>query len=478
MARTLMAAAGTLAALLVTALVSSERVSGQAAATAAGAAAATLDFDYFKARVQPIFTTKRDGNARCVSCHVEGTPMRLQPLMDGSETWSDDAARKNFAVISSRVIPGKPEISKLLIHPLAPAAGGDPHHDGGKHWTSKDDPEWQTLAAWVRGETLRPAAPRASASGKVRIIQTNSAGDNVHIIDPVTNTVVGQVNGIEVGHGAAAAPDGSRLYVSNEAESTLDVVDGKTLRVISHVKLSGHPNNISASKDGRRVYVAIRKEPGVVDVVDTASMTLAKSIPIKGAVHNTYVTPDGKYMVAGSIVGKSVTVVDVATEQKVWEKEFDLGVRPMAFEQNPDGSTSRIFVQLSDLNGFAVLDFKTRQETARINLPKLGPGKKEVQEGGNASHGMAVTSDNKVLVVNSRLNSAVYMYSLPDLKLLGSVDVGRSPDWVTLTPDGKRAYVANAGSNNVSVVDIQGLREVTKIAVGQVPKRNITAVMP
>jgi YVTN family beta-propeller protein len=36
----------------------------------------------------------------------------------------------------------------------------------------------------------------------------------------------------------------------------------------------------------------------------------------------------------------------------------------------------------------------------------------------------------------------------------------------------------NAGSNNVSVVDIQGLREVTKIAVGQVPKRNITAVMP
>src|SRR4029453_14666392 len=124
------------------------------------------------------------------------------------------------------------------------------------------------------------------------------------IIHPPTNKGVGEITGIEVGHGAAAAPDGSRLYVSNEADSTLDVVDGRTLRVISHVKLSGHPNNISSSKDGRAGYVGIRKEPGVVDVVDTASMTLAKSIPIKGAVHNTYVTPDGKYMVAGSVVGK------------------------------------------------------------------------------------------------------------------------------------------------------------------------------
>ena len=58
---------------------------------------------------------------------------------------------------------------------------------------------------------------------------------------------------------------------------------------------------------------------------------------------------------------------------------------------------------------------------------------------------MAVTSDGK-FVVNSRLNSAVYAYSLPDLKLIGSADVGRAPDWVTLTPDGKAAYVANAGS--------------------------------
>jgi len=130
------------------------------------------------------------------------------------------------------------------------------------------------------------------------------------------------------------------------------------------------------------------------------------------------------------------------------------------------------------LNGFAVVDFATHKEVNRIELPRIAAGKAPVLGGGNESHGMAVTSDGKMLVVNSRLNSAVYIYSLPDLKVLGSVDVGRSPDWVTLTPDGKAAYVANAQSNSVSVVDLKTLKEVTRIPVGQVPKRNITALLP
>jgi YVTN family beta-propeller protein len=101
-----------------------------------------------------------------------------------------------------------------------------------------------------------------------------------------------------------------------------------------------------------------------------------------------------------------------------------------------------------------------------------------VYVGGNASHGMVVSADNTRLVVDSRLNSAVYVYSLPDLKLQGAIDVGIAPDWVTLTPDGATAYVANAGSNSVSVVDVIAMREITRIPVGQVPKRNITAMLP
>ena len=122
-----------------------------------------------------------------------------------------------------------------------------------------------------------------SAQHKVRIIQTNAAGDNVHVIDPVTNKVVGVIEGIEVNHGAGVAPDGSRIYVSNEADSTLDVADAKTFKVIKKIPLSGHPNNMAVGKDGKRVYVGIAQDPGGVDVIDTIELKRVKTMPTKGA---------------------------------------------------------------------------------------------------------------------------------------------------------------------------------------------------
>jgi len=318
----------------------------------------------------------------------------------------------------------------------------------------------------------------AADATKVRIIQTNNAGDSVHLIDPATNKVVGVINGIEVNHGAAVAPDGSRIYVSNEAESTLDVVDAKTLKVTTHIPLSGHPNNIAVGRDGRRVYVGIIQAPGGVDVIDTATLKNVKTLATKGSIHNAYVTPDGKYVVAGSIAGKTINVFDTQKEEPVWTLDMDLGIRPMAFSTNADGSTKWVFAQLTDFNGFAVVDFATHKEVNRIKNPDLPPGKKEVTAGSDPSHGMAVTADGKTLVVCSRLNNYLYSYSLPDLKLTGSAELGgKGAAWVTLTPDGKTAYVANPVTNNVSAVDVKSMKEVALIPVGAVPKRNTTGTL-
>ena len=319
----------------------------------------------------------------------------------------------------------------------------------------------------------------ALRAATIRIVQTNAAGDSVMLIDPVTNKVVGEIAGIEVNHGAAVAPDGSRFYITNEAESTLDVADARTLKVTKHIPLTNHPNNVAVSKDGRRVYVAIAAGAGAVDVIDTASLTRVKSIRTEGGIHNTYVTPDGQFVVAGSIPGRKINVIDQKTEEVVWTVPTPEGVRPMAFDTNPDGSTKRIFVQLSGFNGFITVDFATHKVADTIKAPEV-PAAERVTEGlqGSPSHGLAVSPDGKMLCSLSKMNTRVYMYSLPDLKLLGETKVGHHPDWLTFTPDGKRVYVANAGSNSVSVVDVTTRKELMQIPVGQVPKRNITAVLP
>jgi hypothetical protein len=124
-----------------------------AAFAAMPASTQSLDFEYYKTRVEPIFLKKRPGHARCVVCHAPSTnAFNLQPLSAGSSSWTEEQSRRNFEVVSRLVTPGDPASSRLLLHPLAPAAGGDIFHSGGRQFASRDDPDWLVLAAWARGE--------------------------------------------------------------------------------------------------------------------------------------------------------------------------------------------------------------------------------------------------------------------------------------------------------------------------------------
>ncbi len=452
------------------------------------AAPPELDFLYFKERVQPIFLAKRAGHARCVTCHTHRSPP-LQPLSPGAETWDNEQARRNFEAWKLFVTPGDPAESRMLRHPLAEEAGGDPYHAGGKHWASQAEPEWQTLAAWVRGQKLGAIS---NASGGLRVLQSNAAGDNIHVIDPATNRIVGMIEGIEVPHGLAVSPDGTRVYVTNEARVTLDVVDSKTLEVFKRIPLSGRPNNVDVTKDGSKVYIGIREAPGAVDVIDAAGLVNVKTIPVKGAIHNVYLTPDGSHVFAGSIEEKTISVIDVARDEVSWTLELDAGIRPMAFLTNGDGTTGKVIVQLSDLHGFAVIDFATRAEVKRVEFPAF-EGHEKVTDTlqGSPSHGLAVSPDQEVVWSTSKYYHAVYAYGVPercrpgsnrpgrrcDWELLKIIEVGAHPDWLAMTPDGKSLYVALAGDDETAVVDTETMTVVDRIAVGNVPKRNVAGVL-
>ena len=117
------------------------------------AGAQSLDYEVFKAQVEPIFLQKRAGHARCYLCHGErtNTAFRLETLAPGASFWTEEQSRRNFEVVSRLVVPGKPEASLLLLQPLAPEAGGNAYHSGGRQFESRDDPTWKILERWVRG---------------------------------------------------------------------------------------------------------------------------------------------------------------------------------------------------------------------------------------------------------------------------------------------------------------------------------------
>jgi YVTN family beta-propeller protein len=338
------------------------------------------------------------------------------------------------------------------------------------------------------GSAFALALPFAASAETAFVYVTNSAGDTVDVVNPLTEKVVQHIP-IVGSHGVNFSPDGSRVYISNEATSTLDVFDQKTAKLLKKVKLSNHPNNISVAKDGR-IMVAIARGTGALDIIDPVTLEVKKTIPTEGRLHNIYVTPDSNYVVCGSVQTGMFTVIDLKTETIAWTHKFDHGVRPMTVEANPDGSTKRVFIQMAAFDGFAAIDFKTHEEVARIKLPDLktgvdmDPGREDAP-----SHGIGVSPDKKTLWVTSIPQNAVFVYDLvapglklvdtiklPDLQIPGKRLGGAVANWVTFTPD-NQIFIANSGLRSVTAIDVATHKIKAVVPVGEVPKRINTLVM-
>jgi YVTN family beta-propeller protein len=314
------------------------------------------------------------------------------------------------------------------------------------------------------------------AASTVRIYVANSAGNDVTIIDPGANKAVGTITVSNNPHGIVPSPDLSRFYVSSETDNVLDVVERSSSKVIRRIPIGKRPNNLAITHDGRRVYICIREESWV-DVVDTDTLEKVKSIPVGKNPHNVYATPDGKHMIATSMGEDKLTVINTETEQPEYPIAVGGVPRPVAIDAGPDGTINRLFVQLSNLHGFVVVDYHSKVVIDKVILPDAPKGAQPLIPN-TFSHGMGIAPDHKTLWVCSLLDNSVSVYAMPTLHRLGTIPVGKGPDWLTFTPDGARCYVSNAGADSVSAIDVASRKELTRIPVGKVPKRIISVTLP
>ena len=330
----------------------------------------------------------------------------------------------------------------------------------------------------------------------VRILQSNNAGNVHHIIDPVAQRVVGVLKGCPHAHNLTTHPDGLYYYCSSEQDKTVEVYDTRTLQHVTTIALSERPNKIVVNKKYRKLYAGIRVPANgraLVVVIDIDTHKLIKSIRMHHPVHNTYVTPDDNFVLAG-LSGDvepgepTIQAIDPKTDEIVWGMELtghqQYGrthheVRPMAFEANPDGSTKRMYAQATGINGIWVIDWATRKTEQILFPPPLPPWQQNadgIQTGD--MHGLEVLPDRSALWASSRLDSRIYGWTLPDLKYIGAVEVGPTANWMTPTPDSRYMYVAISGSDHTVAVDLQKLAIVAKIKTGARPARISTAILP
>jgi YVTN family beta-propeller protein len=349
------------------------------------------------------------------------------------------------------------------------------------------------MHVWPLLGMLSAAIPLTASTALIYV--ANRGGTTIDVIDAATNKIVHTIGNIESPEVVRFSPDGRQLYIFSRAENFLIVMDRKSGKIIKKVPLSGWANEAQTTKDGKLILICIRntgikaEDVGALDIIDTTTLEKVKSIPVRRGLHDLAVTADGKYVAAGAPGGRFLVVFDLQKMEAAWEVQYDSSINPIAIENNPDGSGRRIFVNLGPMNSFSVVDFAKRAEVARIKAPDEPTGFGGGRGCESNAHGIGISPDQKTLWVNSRPSNSVFAYSLPDIKLLGHVSLPEqivpgkpsrsgNPAWITFTPDSRTVYVSSCGVKTVTAIDVQKMKEVARIPVGEMPDRISTLALP
>jgi YVTN family beta-propeller protein len=325
------------------------------------------------------------------------------------------------------------------------------------------------VSAWL---TL--SLPCFSASDNFLLYVGNSMGDDVSVVDLASLKVIGDITVGPHVHGVAVTPDGRRLFTTSEVDHTLIISDTETHKIMGTVKLPGKPNQCAVTPDGRYVTVPIRDGDSVA-IVDVNQQKIVKLLPIKEP-HNSLNMGSNKYMFVTSMGSHEIDVIDL--EKMDYSAHIPVGGRPRPVVVSKDGRT--MYVAVSFLHGFNIVDIADQQVTRRVEMLSEHPGPprpRQFESPDTYTHGLALSPDESEIWVTSLLDDCIYIYDLKAKKVVGRLNTGDGPNWVAFTPDGRLACVSNTDSDDVSIFSVKERRELARVKVGKVPKRIVISTM-
>lgn len=320
----------------------------------------------------------------------------------------------------------------------------------------------QMLAVGAAGAGLR-------WSGESRrrpvLLVTNSEGDDIDVIDLERLAVTGDWKVGDHPHGIAAPAGGRVVYTTIELEKALKRLDSSTGKVLGSVACPGRPNQCAVTPNGKFVAVPIF-DGDSVQIVDAENMRVLKSLPVK-MPHNCLNAGNNQHMFVTSIRGNQVNMIDLRTLD--YRAEIPVEGQPRPIAVDPEEKT--LYVALSGFHGFVVADIPSRKVIQKVEFPALPPDTDLRPLLNTATHGLTLTPDGKELWAASVPTSNVYVYEIATGKVASPIAVGKLPNWIAFSPDGRYGCISNTGSNDCSIVDRETRKEIARVKVGKAPKR-------
>jgi YVTN family beta-propeller protein len=204
-----------------------------------------------------------------------------------------------------------------------------------------------------------------------------------------------------------------------------------------------------------------------IEIIDVRARSAVKVLGVPHP-HNCFNAHSDSAFVCSSMDMHALYRVDLKTMR--FSAEYGVDEAPRPFAVTRDGQ--RAFVQVTGYHGIEETGPSPAAAPRRVDLPPA-PISSCLSEGGpqTPSHGVALSPDETQLWVDSLADGMVYAYDTLHLSLQAKVPVGECPAWIDISSEGRYVAVSNSASDETSLIDRAGAREVARIKVGRAPKR-------
>lgn len=301
---------------------------------------------------------------------------------------------------------------------------------------------------------------QTSAKGTGYVFVSNEKTNNVAVIDPKQEYRI--VKWIVTSHrprDMKFSNDGKQILVACGDDNVIDVIDVATLTVTDHIPTGESPEMFGLSRDGNTLFVS-NEEGSAVQEISIATKLIEHEIATGAEPEGVALSRDGKTLYVTTEVSDMVHVIDLAAGAVT--DNIVVGTRPRRFLLMPDGKQLWVSNELS--GQVSIIDLSTNQVSASLDF--LPPGFRQVDV---TPVGMTMTKDGKTAFVTLGRANHVAFVDTATRKVTDYVLVGSRPWGVALSPDEKTLYVANGLSDDLSIVDVSGHKSLRAVPVGRIP---------
>ena len=301
---------------------------------------------------------------------------------------------------------------------------------------------------------LNPLELQFSADGQ-RLYVVCEGSDSVLAVDVRTGQVAAQV---KVGHkpkGIALSPNGKTLYVSNEWSDTISEIDAASFQVQRTLKAGWGPVGLATDRTGKFLYIA-NSIGSNISLLELATGREVKRLAMERYPGHVTLSRDGRRVYVSNVLPhlgpydeppiSELTVID-ATKQRVSERVLMPGV--IELRQIAEAPAKQ--------GGYLLVP---------VLRPKnLGPLIR-VEQGWVLTHGMAVVRPSTDPSLEEKRSSVTQV-------LLDDIDYYYADGYgVAFTPDGRYALVTASGANLVQIVDTARLAaRLRRVPAAELPNR-------